>query len=90
MPAVYDCPQTGTADGVAEEMLDSDSDDAETEIGVADVLDAERLPKVTEPENPDEERTKPEGIRFCDEDRPETADVVLKKPAGFEAEHADT
>lgn len=87
---MYDCPQTGTADGVAEEMLDTDGDDAETETDDADVLDAERLPKVTEPEDPDEERTKPEGIKLCDEDRPEAADVVLNKPAGFEAEHADT
>lgn len=64
-------------------MLDADRDDT-------DVLDVERLPKVTEPEDPDEERTKPDGIRLCDEESPEAADVVLNNPPGLVAEHADT
>lgn len=96
MPAEYDCPQTGTEDGVAEDVLDTDRDKAddvpdelETDTG-ADVLDEERLPKVTEPEDPDEESTKPDGIKLCDEESAEAADVVLNKPAGLEAEHVDT
>ena len=52
--------------------------------------DEERLPRVTEPEDPDEERTKPDGIKLCDEEKAEAADVVLNRPAGFEAVHADT
>ena len=52
--------------------------------------DEERLPRVTEPDVADEERTKPDGIKLRDEEKPEAADVVLNKPAGFEAVHADT
>jgi hypothetical protein len=72
-------------------MLDSDRD--ETEAGTnadADVLDEEALPRVTKPEIPEEERTKPEGIKLCDGARFAAADVVLNKPAGLEAEHEDT
>ena len=54
------------------------------------MLVKERLPRVTEPEDPDEERTKPDGIKLCDEEKAEAADVVLNRPAGFEAVHADT
>jgi hypothetical protein len=54
------------------------------------VLDEEALPRVTEPKIPEEERTKPEGIKLRDEARFAAGDVVLKKPAGLEAEHADT
>lgn len=96
MPAEYDCPQTGTADGVTEDVLDVDRgkaddgpDELEIDAGV-DALDEERLPKDTEPEDPEEESTKPDGIKLCDEESPEAADVVLNKPAGLEAEHADT
>jgi len=48
------------------------------------------LPRVTEPEDPDEERTKPDGIKLCDEEKAEAAEVEPNKPAGFEAVHADT
>jgi hypothetical protein len=72
-------------------VLDTDRD--ETEVGTntdADVLDEEALPRVTEPKIPEEERTKPEGIKLRDEARFAATDVVLNKPAGLEAEHADT
>jgi hypothetical protein len=55
-----------------------------------DVLDEEALPRITEPEIPEEERTKPEGIKLRDETRFAAADVVLNNPAGLEAEQADT
>jgi hypothetical protein len=55
-----------------------------------DVLDEEALPRITEPEIPEEERTKPEGIKLRDETRFAAADVVLNSPAGLEAEQADT
>ena len=60
-------------------MLETDRDEVRVETNTdADVLVEEALPRVTEPEIPDEERTKPEGIKLCDEER-------------FpEAEHADT
>jgi len=54
------------------------------------VLNEEKLPRVTEPEDPDEERTKPDGIKLWDEESSEAADVEQNKPAGFEAVHADT
>jgi hypothetical protein len=54
-----------------------------------DVLDEEALPRITEPEIPEEE-TKPEGIKLRDETRFAAADVVLNNPAGLEAEQADT
>ena len=54
------------------------------------MLNEEKLPRVTEPEDPDEERTKPDGIKLWDEESSEAADVEQNKPAGFEAVHADT
>jgi hypothetical protein len=45
---------------------------------------------VTGPEIADEERTKPDGIKLRDEERYGAEDVVLNKPPGLEAVHADT
>jgi hypothetical protein len=72
-------------------VLDTDRDEVEVETNTeADVLDEEALPRVIEPELPDEERTKPDGIKLRDEERIGAADVVLNKPVEPEAEHADT
>jgi hypothetical protein len=102
----YDCPQTGTADGVVEVVLDtgadetdSDEDEPETETDVGEEeyetgtdndADKEALPRVMEPGIADEERTKPDGIKLRDEEKYGAADVVLNKPPGLEAVHADT
>jgi hypothetical protein len=76
---------------------DSDEDEPETggdedgyETGTDTDADEEGLPKVTEPEIADEERTKPDGIKLRDEEVYGAEDVVLNKPPGLEAVHADT
>jgi hypothetical protein len=71
-------------------VLDTDRDETEVEASTdVDVLDEEALPRITEPEIPEEERTKPDGIKLRDEARFAAGDVVMN-PAGLETEHADT
>jgi hypothetical protein len=51
-------------------VLDTDRDETEVEASTdVDVLDEEALPRITEPEIPEEERTKPDGIKLRDEAR---------------------
>jgi hypothetical protein len=85
-----DADETGSDEDEPETETDGDGDGDgyETEIDVD--ADEEELPKVMEPEIADEERTKPDGIKFRDEERYGAADVVLNKPSGLEAVHADT
>jgi hypothetical protein len=72
-------------------VLDTDRDETEVEASTdVDVLDEEALPRITEPEIPEEERTKPDGIKLRDEARFAAGDVVMNNPAGLETEHADT
>jgi hypothetical protein len=70
--------------------IETDVDEDEYETGTDTDADEEGLPKVMEPEIADEERTKPDGIKVRDEERYGAADVVLNKPPGLEAVHADT
>lgn len=78
---------------IAEERPDTDEAEPgidEIELGVTDGRLDEETPKVTEPEEPDEDTTKPDGIRLREDEGSDAADVVPNKSPVPEDVQAET
>lgn len=69
-----------------------DADEAEPGIDKVElgVTDDEETPKVTEPEEPDEDTTKPDGIRLREDESSDAVDVVPNKSPVSEDVQAET
>lgn len=78
---------------IREEEPDADEAEPgidEIELGVTDGRLDEETPKVTEPEEPDEDTTKPDGIRLREDEGSDAADVVPNKSPVPEDVQAET
>lgn len=78
---------------ITEERPDTDEAEPgidEIELGITDGRLDEETPEVTEPEEPDEDTTKPDGIRLREDERSDAADVVPNKSPVPEDVQAET